>query len=337
MARKMKDKLITLAHGAGGQTARNLIRDTVLKYFTSPVLRRLEDSARIRAATRDLAFTTDSYVVDPVFFPGGDIGRLAVCGTVNDLAMKGAVPKYISFALIIEEGFSLADLEKILRSASRAAREAAVAVVCGDTKVVPKGKADKIFITTSGVGEIRIRTGQEFIRPGDRIVLSGTVADHGIAVLNARLKLGLRSGIRSDTRPLNRLAGRLHKFGPAVRFLRDPTRGGVASVLNEAVADNGLGMVIDETKVPVRAQVRGACRLLGLDPLYIANEGKFIAVVDPRCAEEMVRALRADPLGRNAGVIGEVKKKIKGVWLRTSIGSQRPLLPLEVEALPRIC
>jgi hydrogenase expression/formation protein HypE len=333
----MKHRTINLAHGAGGLTARNLIRDTVLKFFKSPVLRRLEDAAQIRAASKDLAFTTDSYVVDPIFFPGGDIGRLSICGTVNDLAMKGARPEYISFALIIEEGFGLADLERILRSAARAAREAGVTVVCGDTKVVERGKADRIFITTSGVGPIRIRTGQEFIRKGDRIILSGTVADHGIAVLNVRLKLGLRSGIRSDTQPLHRLAGRLHRFGPALRFMRDPTRGGLAAVLNEAVSGTGLGVLIDEKKVPVRFQVRGACRLLGLDPLYIANEGKFIAVVDPREAEKMIRALRADPLGRNACVIGEVSKKLKGVWLQTSIGSQRPLLPLEAEGLPRIC
>jgi hydrogenase expression/formation protein HypE len=275
--------------------------------------------------------------VDPVFFPGGDIGRLAVCGTVNDLAVKGSVARYISVSLIIEEGLAIADLERILRSAARAAREAGAAIVCGDTKVVPKGKADRIFVTTSGIGEVRIAVSRKRIRPGDAVIVSGTIADHGIAVLNARLDLGLRSGITSDSAPLGRLAGRLFRFGRAVRFMRDPTRGGLASALNEACQGMAWGIVIDESRVPVRPQVRGACEILGLDPLYVANEGKFIAVVDRRASGEIVRALRRDPLGRQARVIGRIARAPRGVWLDTAIGGQRPVLPLEAEGLPRIC
>lgn len=333
----MTDKTITLAHGAGGVRTGRLIRKVILKYFRDPVLGRLEDAAAVLLADRSVAFTTDAYVVDPVFFPGGDIGRLAVCGTVNDLAMKGAKPKYISFALIIEEGFRLADLERILRSAARAAREAGVTVVCGDTKVVPKGKADRIFITTSGIGEVRIRTGREFIRPGDRIILSGTIGDHGIAVLNERLGLGLRSGIRSDTQPLNRITEKLFGFSTRLRFIRDPTRGGLSSILNEAIEGSGLGMIISEPALPVKKAVRGAAAMLGLDLLEIANEGKFIAVVDPGVAEAALKVIKRHPMGRRAAIIGEVVKKPKGVWLRTAIGGMRPVMLLETEGLPRIC
>ncbi len=333
----VKDKIITLGHGSGGGETLRLIRDVILKIFRDPILSRLEDAADVLVKHGRTAFTTDSYVVDPIFFPGGDIGRLAVCGTVNDLAMKGAVARYISMALIIEEGFALADLERILKSASRTAREAGVAVVCGDTKVVPHGKADKIFINTSGIGEIRIQVSRDHIRPGDAVITSGTIADHGIAVLNARLELGLHSGIKSDTAALGDLTARLHPFGRAIRFMRDPTRGGLASVLNEAAAGMGWGIVIDERSVPVRPAVRGACGLLGLDPLYIANEGKFIAVVDRRFSTKIVRTMKADPLGRQACVIGRIVREPRGVWLATSIGGMRPIIMPEVEGLPRIC
>ena len=251
--------------------------------------------------------------------------------------MKGAIPRYLSLALIIEEGFAIADLERILRSAARAAREAGAAVVCGDTKVVPKGKADKIFITTSGIGAIRIRTGREFIRPGDLIILSGTIGDHGIAVLNERLDLGLRSGIRSDTQPLSRITEKLFRFSTNLRFMRDPTRGGLSSVLNEALYGSRLGMVISERKIPVKKAVRGAAAMLGLDLLEIANEGKFIAVVDPGVAEAALKVIKRHPMGRRAAIIGEVVKKPKGVWLKTAIGGLRPVMLLEAEGLPRIC
>jgi hydrogenase expression/formation protein HypE len=333
----MKDKTITLAHGSGGRLTRDLIKDIILKYFNNPVLRRLEDSAEVTVRDRNIAFTTDSYVVNPIFFPGGDIGRLAICGTVNDLAMKGAAPQFVSFSLIIEDGLALVDLEKILRSAQKAARQAGITVVCGDTKVVEKGQADRIFITTSGIGAIKMKTGREFIRPGDRIILSGTVGDHGIAVLNERLKLGLRSALQSDSAPLNLITEKLYKYSSAVRFMRDPTRGGLVSALSEAVDGLKLGMTIKEPAIPISRAVRGACAMLGLDPLYIANEGKFVAVVDPRRAAEILRAIKRHFLGRNAAVIGEVVKKPGGVWLETSIGGMRPLLPLAAEGLPRIC
>ena len=286
---------------------------------------------------RNVAFTTDAYVIDPIFFPGGDIGRLAVCGTVNDLAMKGAVPRFLALSLILEEGFAIADLERILRSAARASREAGIAVVCGDTKVVPKDQADKLLITTSGIGEIRIRTGREFIRPGDKIILSGTIGDHGIAVLNERLGLGLKSGIRSDTAPLNLITEKLFRFSTALRFMRDPTRGGTASVLNEALDGSRLGMVIRENLIPINKAVRGAASMLGLDPLDIANEGKFIAVVDPRKAAAVLKVIRSHRLGVDAAIIGEVVKKPRGVWMKTSIGGSRPVMLLEAEGLPRIC
>jgi len=333
----MTDKTITLAHGAGGIRTGRLIRDVILKYFRDPVLRRLEDAAAVLMPGREVAFTTDAYVVDPIFFPGGDIGRLAICGTVNDLAMKGAEPSYLSLSLILEEGLAIADLERILRSAARAARQAGVTVVCGDTKVVPKGKADKIFIITSGIGEIRIRTGREFIRPGDMIILSGTIGDHGIAVLNERLGLGLRSGICSDTAPLNLVTEKLFRFSASLRFMRDPTRGGISSVLNETLDGSRLGMVISESLLPVKKEVRGAAAMLGLDLLEIANEGKFIAVVDPRKAAAVLKTIKRHRLGRRAAIIGEVVRKPTGVWLKTAIGGLRPVMLLEAEGLPRIC
>ncbi len=329
--------LITLSHGSGSGPAGRLVREVILKYFRDLILARLEDAAEVLLGRGSVAFTTDSYVVDPIFFPGGDIGRLAVCGTVNDLAMKGARARYISVALIIEEGFAIADLEKILKSAARAAREAGIKIVSGDTKVVPRGKADRIFITTSGIGEIRLPVRRERIRPADEVIVSGTIGDHGIAVLNARLKLGLHSNIKSDTAPLNRLAGRLHSLGRAIRFLRDPTRGGLASVLNEAAEGMAWGVIIDERAVPVRPAVRGACEMLGLDPLYIANEGKFLAVVDRRFSDKTLQLLKNDPRGRNARVIGRIVRQPRGVWLKTAIGGLRPLIMPEAEGLPRIC
>lgn len=332
-----KQLVITLSHGSGGGETNRLIRDVILKIFRDPILAQLEDAAEVLVGRGPVAFTTDSYVVDPIFFPGGDIGRLAVCGTVNDLAMKGAVPLFISIALIIEEGFSFVDLETILKSAARAAREAGVKIVCGDTKVVPRGKADRIFITTSGIGEIRLPVRRERIQPANEVIVSGSIGEHGIAVLNARLKLGLRSGIKSDTAPLGRLAGRLHGLGRAIRFLRDPTRGGLASVLNEAADGMEWGVIINERALPVRPSVRGACEMLGLDPLYIANEGKFLLVVDRRFSENALQMLKNDPLGRDARVIGRIVRRPRGVWLNTAIGGLRPLIMPEAEGLPRIC
>jgi hydrogenase expression/formation protein HypE len=333
----MKQDRVRLGHGSGGLLTSKLIREVVLKYFDNRILKRLEDSAELPGSKQKIAFTTDSYVVDPIFFPGGDIGKLAICGTINDLAVKGATPRFISFALIIEEGLKLSALERILGSAARTARAARVHVVCGDTKVVEKGKADKLFITTSGIGLIEHELGKEKIRVGDRIIVSGTIGDHGIAVMNERLKLGLRFSVKSDTAPLHGLVRNILKAGPAVHFMRDPTRGGVVSVLNEAVEGTGYGIAVNEESVPVRKQVRGASEILGLDPLYIANEGKLIAFVDKHKAEHVQKMLRAHALGRQAAIIGEVVKEPSGVWLRTTIGGTHPLLQMEAEGLPRIC
>lgn len=333
----MDDDVIRLGHGAGGLLSARLIRQIILKYFDDPVLGRLEDAAELTRPQDKIAFTTDAYVVDPIFFPGGDIGKLAVCGTINDLAVKGADPRYLSFALIIEEGLAFADLERILRSAARTARAARVRIVCGDTKVVEKGKADRLFITTSGIGVIRHGLSRDRIRRGDQILVSGTIGDHGIAVMNERLKLGLRSSIKSDVAPLHTLARTVLSRGTRVRFMRDPTRGGVASTLNEAIEGTSLGIMVQEAALPVRKQVRGASEMLGLDPLYIANEGKLVVFTDKKDAPRILGLMRGHRLGRHAAVIGEVVDQPAGVWTRTSIGGTHPLLRPEVEGLPRIC
>ena len=333
----MKQDRIRLGHGSGGLLMSHLIKEVILKYFDNKILQRLEDAAELPTPKEKVAFTTDSYVVDPIFFPGGDIGKLAICGTINDLVMKGAIPKYLSLSLIIEEGFALADLDKILKSAARTARKAGVSVVCGDTKVVEKGKADKIFITTSGVGIIKHHLARDRIRAGDRIMISGTIGDHGIAIMNERLKLGLEFSVKSDAAPLNAIVEKILKSGKGVHFMRDPTRGGVVSVLNEAVDGTGFGIIIDESTLPIKRQVRGASEILGLDPLSIANEGKFVAMLDHKHAARILSIAKTHPLGSNAALVGEVVRKPKGVWLKTQIGGIHPLLQLEAEGLPRIC
>lgn len=333
----MTKETIRLAHGSGGLLTSQLIKRIILKYFKNKTLKQLTDSAALRMTSKNIAFTTDSYVIDPIFFPGGDIGMLSIYGTVNDLAMQGAVPRYISFSLIIEEGLSIQDLERVLKSAAQAARKARVEVVCGDTKVVEKGKADKIFITTSGVGVIKMRLGKERVKKGDAVIVSGTVGDHGIAVMNERLNLGLKSSIRSDSAPLNLLTNRLLSYTASIHFMRDPTRGGVASVLNEICDGAPFGILLDETKLPIRREVIGVTEILGIDPLYVANEGKFVAIVDRKTAARVLKKMRAHPLGRHAAIIGEVVAEPHGVWLRTKIGGVHPLLRLEAEGLPRIC
>lgn len=333
----MRNEVIKLGHGSGGLLTSRLIKNVVLKYFNNPVIKRLEDSAALNVKTQHIAFTTDSYVINPIFFPGGDIGKLAICGTVNDLAMKGAVPRFISFSLIIEEGLSLGDLEKILRSASREAKRAGVQVVCGDTKVVERGKADKIFITTSGVGHMKINLGKEKVKIGDKVVVSGTLGDHGIAVMNERLQLKLKSTITSDVASLNLITNKLFHYTSAIHFMRDPTRGGVVTVLNEMIDGTKLGIMIDENTLPVKKEVRGACEILGLDPLYVANEGKFVAFIDNKKVKQVLKVIKSHPLGKNATIIGEVIKDPRGVWLKTTIGGVHPLLQLEAEGLPRIC
>ncbi len=333
----MEDNTIKLGHGSGGLLSSRLIKNIILKYFRNPVLQRLEDSAEITVHAEDLAFTTDSYVVNPIFFPGGDIGKLAICGTVNDLAMKGAEPKYISFSLILEEGFSIHDLEKILKSAALTAKQTRVNVVCGDTKVVEKGKADKIFITTSGIGLVKLNMGKEKIKIGDKVIISGTMGDHGVAIMNERLNLGLKSNIKSDVAPLSLLTNMLFKRRPKIHFMRDPTRGGVASVLNEVTDGMNFGIMLDERELPIKKEVLGACEILGLDPLYIANEGKFIALADKDSAAKILERIKTHDLGRQARIIGGVVAKPHGVWIKTKVGGIHPLVQLEAEGLPRIC
>lgn len=336
----MIEKTVKLGHGSGGRMTHELIERLFLKAFFNPALAPLEDSAEVRAGKERLAFTTDSYVVDPLSFPGADIGRLAVCGTVNDLAVKGAKPLALSAAFIIEEGFSVALLEDLAGSMKKAAREAGVLIVTGDTKVVEKGKADKLFINTSGVGIIPAgrRLSSASIRPGDAVILSGRLADHGVAVMNARNRLGFSGDIKSDAAPLNAMIGRALRASERIRAIRDLTRGGLGTVLNEAAGACRASIEIDETAVPVKPAVENACRLLGLDPLYVANEGKAVFFAAAPDAEKIVAALRAGDYGREACVIGRVVKDSKPqVRLNTAIGGTRLVMMLEGEQLPRIC
>jgi hydrogenase expression/formation protein HypE len=287
-----------------------------------------------------LAFTTDSFVVKPVFFPGGDIGKLAVCGTVNDLAVSGAVPLYLSLSFIIEEGFLVEDLEKIVKSIKKWAGKAGVKIVTGDTKVVQKGEADGVFINTSGVGKIipSRKLGVEFIRPGDKILVTGTIGDHGVSILSSRKALEFDSPISSDAAPLNGMLELLVKELKGVRFMRDPTRGGLATLLNEVAEGSGLGIHIEENAIPVADGVRGACEFLGLDPMYLANEGKAVVIIDPDTAKKAVSIIKKSEYGRNAAVIGEVTRDNKGkVSLRTKFGVTRIVDMLTSEQLPRIC
>jgi len=331
---------IILAHGSGGRLSRELVERVFLKSFSNPALLPLEDAAELRLGGARLAFTTDSYVVSPVEFPGADIGRVAVCGTVNDLAVKGARPAALSAGFILEEGFPLRLLERICASMRRAAGEAGVSIVTGDTKVVEKGHADGIFINTSGVGLIPAgrKLSSARVRPGDLAIVSGNLADHGVAVMNARNRLGLEGGVKSDAAPLNGLIEAALRAAPGIRAIRDITRGGLATVLNEVSAACGLSVEVEEEAVPVAAAAKNACALLGLDPLYVANEGKAVMFVPPKQAGKVIAALRRHKYGRNAAVVGRViAEKRPQVRLRTAIGGSRVMLMLEGEQLPRIC
>lgn len=338
----LRDEHVTLSHGSGGKATHNLVEGLLVPAFANAALEAQEDAAVV-ATNGDrerLAFTTDSYVVSPLFFPGGDIGRLAVHGTVNDLAMVGAVPRYLSVGLILEEGLAIATLRRVVDSMRDAAITAGVQVVTGDTKVVPRGKADLLFINTSGVGVVRdgASLSARNVRPGDRVLLSGHVGDHGMAVMLAREALELEAEILSDTAPLHALVAALLAAAPHTRCLRDPTRGGVATSLNEIVQHAGVGIAVDEDRVPVRPAVRGACEILGLDPLHIANEGKLLAIVPPEEADLALAALRNHPLGAAAETIGEVLAEPEGmVVLRTGVGGSRVLDMLVGDPLPRIC
>jgi len=329
-----------LDHGSGGKVSHRLITEMMLPYFDNPILAELNDGAVCNIKGHKVAFSTDSYVVDPIFFPGGDIGTLAVNGTVNDLAMCGAKPLYLSVGLIIEEGFPLSDLHKIIASMNAAARTADVLIVTGDTKVVQRKAADKIFINTSGVGIVpdNVSISGKNARPGDKILLSGFIADHGITILTHREGLTLESPICSDTAPLNGLVETMLARGAGIHTLRDPTRGGVATSLNEIALQSGTGINLYETKIPVRDAVRGACELLGLDPLYIANEGILLACVASEDAADLLETVRSHKFGKNAAIIGEVTAGGPGqVFMETAIGGSRIVDMLAGEPLPRIC
>jgi len=332
---------ILLAHGGGGSLTKQLIRDMVVARFGNPALAPLSDSALVELPAGRVAFTTDSYVVKPLRFRGGDIGRLAVCGTVNDLAMAGARPLYLSMGLIIEEGLALDDLAAILDSAKAAADEAGVTVVCGDTKVVERGAADGLFINTSGIGVVPEgrNVAMERAAPGDAVLVSGPIGDHGVAILSERQGLSFETPVASDVAPLAGLvAAVLDAGGEAVHALRDPTRGGLGMVVCEVAEACRHDIELDEAKIPVRPEVRGACDLLGLDPVYAANEGKVVVVCAEAVASSVLTAMRAHPLGRSAARIGRVLDGAKGrVTLRTAIGGRRVVDPPYGEQLPRIC
>ena len=329
------DDIITLDYGSGGKKTAALIDEIIIPELGNNTLNALGDGAILDG---QLAFSTDSFVVDPLFFPGGDIGKLCVCGTVNDLAMCGAEPKYLSLALIIEEGLPTESLRRIVASIKAAAEAAGVAVVTGDTKVVERGRGDGIYITTSGIGVVRYPgLGSERMRPGDAVLISGTAGDHGAAVMLARDAL-MEGEIRSDCAALNGLVRAVLESGAEVRVLRDPTRGGVATTLCEFAESAALGIELDETAIPVRRDVSAACALLGLDPLYCANEGKMLAVVAAEDAERALAAMRSVPEGKNAAIIGRVISERPGkVVLRTAMGGSRILQKLAGAQLPRIC
>lgn len=332
---------ILLAHGGGGLLSRRLIEEVFLNAFSNKHLAPLNDQAILTVNRSRLAFTTDSYVVNPIFFPGGDIGRLSVCGTINDLAVGGARPLYLSASFIIEEGLSFDELDRVVKSMADTAREAGVEIVTGDTKVVERGKGDRLFITTAGIGVVddSVDLSPSLIRPGDVIIVSGTMGDHGIAILMHREGIRMEVPVKSDCAPLHSLAADMLKAsGGGIRAMRDPTRGGLSSTLNEFAGTCMCAMVMDEDRIPVLDAVRGACEILGFDPLYLANEGKLVAVVSPEAAPPVLEAMRRNPLGRDAAIIGTVEAGPGGkVLLETSIGNRRIIDMLSGEQLPRIC
>lgn len=342
---RLQVRTVTLAHGGGGKAMRDLIDDVFVSAFDNPTLEPLEDQARIGLAdlTRfgdRLAFTTDSYVVDPLFFPGGDIGKLAVCGTVNDLAVGGAKPLYLSCAVIIEEGLEVETLRRVARSMQDAAKAAGVEIVTGDTKVVDRGACDKLFINTTGLGVIRqgLEIGADKARPGDAILVNGLLGDHGAAILDARGDLALESPIESDCAALHGLIDDILSACPNVRCLRDATRGGIATVLNEVAHNSQVGILLEEAAVPLRDEVKGFCEILGLDPLYLANEGKVVCVVAANEADAALAAMRENPLGEKGSVIGRVTEAPAGtVIMKTTFGGRRVVDMLVGDQLPRIC
>jgi hydrogenase expression/formation protein HypE len=331
---------VLLGHGSGGKLSAELVRDVFLPALRNPALARLDDQAIVDINGQRLAITTDSFVVRPLFFPGGDIGSLAVHGTVNDLAMGGATPLFLSAAFIIEEGFSMDELRRVVSAMQQAAAAAGVQVVTGDTKVVEKGKGDGVFINTTGIGLVPdgVELSANRARPGDKILLSGSIGEHGIAVLAQREGLEFETQIQSDSAALHTLVAAMLNATHEIRCLRDPTRGGVSSALNEIARQSRVGMEVEECAIPVREEVRGACELLGLDPLYVANEGKLIAIVASGAAPAVLQAMRHHPLGAEARIIGAVKEADPGlVTMRTPLGTTRVVDMLAGDQLPRIC
>jgi hydrogenase expression/formation protein HypE len=338
MERVLENKIL-LAHGSGGKLAHELVEKSFVKALANPLLARLDDSAVFDLSGR-LAFTTDSYVVSPIFFPGGDIGKLAVCGTVNDLAMSGARPLYLSLSFIIEEGFSQSELDQVVNSIQRTAEEAGVEIVTGDTKVVPRGSADKLFINTAGVGIIAegVNISGSNARAGDRVILSGTIGDHGIAVISRREGLSFSTRLESDCAPLGGLVAEMINVSPNIHCLRDPTRGGLATSLNELAKQSRVSIRIEEGKIPVREEVLAACEMLGFDPLYVANEGKLVAIVPAEDTGKVLKAMQKNRYGKNAAIIGEVGTEKPGrVVMKTILGTSRIVDMLVGDLLPRIC
>jgi hydrogenase expression/formation protein HypE len=331
---------VLLGHGSGGKLSAELIRDIFLPAFHNPVLARLDDQAIVNINGQRLAITTDSFVVKPLFFPGGDIGSLAVHGTVNDLAMGGATPLFLSAAFIIEEGFSIEELRRVVSSLRRAAGAAGVQIVTGDTKVVEKGKGDGLFINTTGIGLVPqgLDLSADRARPGDTVILSGSIGDHGIAILAQRAGLEFETQIESDSAALHTLVADMLAVTRSIRCMRDPTRGGVSSTLNEIAQQSRVGIELEEDFLPIHEQVRGACELLGLDPLYVANEGKLIAIVAPNATDAVLQTMRRHPLGAEAQIVGTVRTDHPGlVTMRTPLGTTRVVDMLAGDQLPRIC
>jgi hydrogenase expression/formation protein HypE len=338
----MTENKILLGHGSGGRLMHELIRDHFLMHFKNEFTGKMSDSTVLPEVNSRIALTTDSFVVDPVFFPGGNIGKLAICGTVNDLAVSGADPLYLTAGFIIEEGFGLDDLEKILEAMSAEAKKAGVSIIAGDTKVVEKGKCDKIFINTTGFGTVlseheKISTG-ELIEPGDIILVNGTLGDHGMAIMASRGSLNFKTAIESDCASLNGLTKMLLEQCPGIKFMRDPTRGGLASVLCEIAGDAAWGVELDEENIPVQTGTRGLCEMLGFDPVYVANEGKVVIVVKMEEAADVLKLMKDHSLGKNAAIIGQITASHPGkIIMNTEIGGKRILDMLAGEQLPRIC
>lgn len=333
-------KHIVLGHGGGGKLTAELIQKLFLPAFSNEHLERLDDQAVLELNGTRLAFTTDSFVVTPIFFPGGDIGRLAINGTVNDLAMSGARPLYLAAAFILEEGLATEDLRRVVDSMRVAALEARVQLVTGDTKVVNRGKGDQVFVTTTGLGVIErpLNISADRARPGDKVLLSGTIGDHGMAIMSQRENLEFEGRIESDTAPLHALVAAMLEASEEIHCLRDPTRGGLATSLNEIAGRSDVGIELEENAIPVLETVRGACEILGLDPLYVANEGKLVAFVAPEAVEVVLQSMQDHPLGRNARLIGEVVDRHRRmVLMKTEIGGTRVVDVLFGEQLPRIC